>query len=412
MSDDRVGFGPTVDWSPEVETEWSLPDDSPLWRAAESWVPEVRRRTACCIGRAPVARSAFVGASADYVRPPGHNRSFYVPMNPGENAGDSVCYAGPVIAVKGSEVGCDDAVRWAKQQLGSTFPSGQVTRQRSALDFFPLAEHKIAGAMTKAEAQEEVDKTVRLQTSHLERFGFPARAPIPLFVFRWSDRVTNAYLEGVREFMCERAFSTAKGLARDGLAILVYVYPNVPIRVWDLQDDLESGGGRLEELAAAGISMSDTVSGWIDLFSRLIRLGFLPCDHTRDEVGQAFRYQNAVIDGGFVDWDSLTDERLLSDRDLDLNWEMSIRELHSTIAHFLFGVDPSGSAMSTQIVNRIYCELRARLLNDAPQLPKRLAERVVSQKWHELYTRSVESLAATPRFQPEFSGVEFLFPSG
>jgi len=86
-----------------------------------------------------------------------------------------------------------------------------------------------------------------------------------------------------------------------GLGCYVYFYPAIPFRV----RDLPGAGFHARRAAVARMDPERIVRRWIGAVARILHLGYLPATMASLGTGNCLREQNAVIDGGFVDVDSI-----------------------------------------------------------------------------------------------------------
>lgn len=296
---------------------WSLAEVAPdLWRRA------VSAELAALVdpGRIPVAVRGTPFVDGRFERPYRHLRAFYQYLE-----------GGGVLAIKGSEILAEDtaATLTAMGALRVDYPA----RGRSLLSYlehFPIVEQKIPLALPVAEAIEDCQAALAVQQAHLDRFGTLARAPLPLLAARWDDDACNRHLERLLPLLSPRAGALVKGVAADGLAVMLYAYPSLPLRVAHLDHTLGLAGaggyeGRKARLAAH-VDPAATIAGWVELAARLLALGFLPGSIESLGIGHCLEAQNAVIDGGFVDLGSI--KPLAAVRD---PWEIR-QSLHACLA--------------------------------------------------------------------------------
>jgi hypothetical protein len=241
----------------------------------------------------PPSCKAFTGA---FFRPPAHNRCFYLrPRN-----------SGGVLAFKGLEPlapGHEQVLR----NLQRTPTTGILTNQKRWAEHFALREFKVPGTMTLREAEEEATIAAAYQVRHLEAYDELAHIPLPLAVHSHGKEVHARVLAGLRPLLSRPAYERVVASSGTGLGAYVYYYPAVCTRVSELNRELPDGGfdERLARLSAQ-LDPAVIIDRWVRNITRMFYLGYLPASYANYGTGQLCGAQNAVIDGGFVDADSLT----------------------------------------------------------------------------------------------------------
>ncbi len=322
----------------------SLTNPDPVWDCAReaptvldalgppgAWLETLRRSV-------PVARSTRPFKSGPYLRLRGHLRSFCF-LLPGSG----------VIAVKGGEILAQDLDQALEAIKGPRAPL-----REAPIENFPLLEQKAPMALLLEEALDEASLTARFQAAHLARYGTLARAPVPLLVGRWSAAATEAYLSRVEGLLSSRAARVTRRLAREGLGFYAYYYPGVPVRTRHLREDARvndvDGYGRTQErLKAFGSVLvgpfepQAALEGWLRLAARMMVLGFFPCSLAQRNNGQCLSEQNACLDGGLLDLDSLEPfDRLTTGRRFTETFLLTWMELSTTALKLLTGALPAG----------------------------------------------------------------------
>jgi hypothetical protein len=157
-----------------------------------------------------------------------------------------------------------------------------------------------------------------------------------LLVFRVPERVTFEFGEDLLPLLSDRLQFSAKrkveDLLRDGLAIYVYYYPGMPIR---LAHALGSFPGSFGVGASHGplpeFDIDAAIDSWTDIFARMLVAGFVPT--TPVHTGNCLQSHNVVIDGGLCDVDSLEPiASLPHTRDLASALSTSLTELTQTVS--------------------------------------------------------------------------------
>ena len=132
--------------------------------------------------------------------------------------------------------------------------------------------------------------------------------PLPLLILR-HDEETDARVERMlAESLSAAARQRVHQLLEGRLAAYVYYYPAPPVRARDVDRLLSGLDFRQRSLAlVTRVCDPDVVVGrWVELFARMLYLGYAPGAPPSRHSGICCQPQNACIDGGFVDLDSLT----------------------------------------------------------------------------------------------------------
>lgn len=266
---------------------------------------------------------------SDFFRLSGHARSIYYKNS--ETNG--------VLAIKGGEPFAHDIDEKIKKMCDQVIMDNMHTLSET----FLLIEQKIPMALMVNEALSEAQKAMTFQQAYFNRYNELALIPLPLYVFEIPTSISNQFLKKTRHYYSNRAQTIFDAINKNGLAVYVYYYPNPPVRVNTLQEDnfenLKSGGfikllNHLEKMT----DPFSVVHSWITFVTRMLALRFFPCTLSHNEIGQMIRMQNAVIDGGFVDCDSIQSfSEIKSDREfIETSW-LTLIELSMTIRAFLSG---------------------------------------------------------------------------
>ena len=160
----------------------------------------------------------------------------------------------------------------------------------SVLERFLFVENKFPGALRLQEALDEAQLATEFQESHLERYGELARVPLPLVVHRLPDSLGLELAEKLCRRLPSRHHSRVHALLP--LGVLVYWYPTLPERVSHLREQRPA-------------DPRPAVEAWIELLTRSLLLGWVPCDPCSSLQGMCLEAQNLTLDGGMVDLDSL-----------------------------------------------------------------------------------------------------------
>jgi hypothetical protein len=353
----------------------------PVWQAAAEW-PEATRWIGDGVGAAlaagvPVLRDVHPVDHAPYLRPPGHRRAFYLrdPGGPG------------VLAIKGSEPLATnfgdflDEVGAARVgievRLGSPAIDRTLSRaELSGLDKFPILEGKVPGAVTVREALAEARAALAIQRTHVARHGVPARLSLPVFLGRWPAAVAERVAAELGARMAGRGLELAVAALAGGLAVYVYRYPSVPVRLAHLAvPDARRGADVAGRLAAIArhVEPRAALDGWLGLTARMLALGFVAKDPRAVVSGDCLQVQNACLDGGFADVESVVESRGLDERALRDAVRRTAHELALDATRLLFGLATSTVDLRDRLpdlVAIVWADLAARVEADAPVDPR------------------------------------------
>lgn len=310
------------------ETLWDVASDAPELLAAleaNAGARAARERLGAAL---PVAPSAAAFDDGGFTRPEGHRRAFY-----------ATTAEGGVAAIKGTEVGCSDVSKVLDWLARNRF----LSSAHSLLEWYPLREQKIPMALLRDEALEEARVAAAVQKAYFAHFGELAKIPLPLRVVAWSGADVDRFTSALTPLLSPRARECVARLAQGGLAAYAYYYPSLPTRVLHLvrtegaPADAAWPAYRKRLQSRLGDPLGP-VSSWIRTAARIMKLGWLPCDSSTDAVGNCLRPQNAVLDGGFVDVDSLMPlSEFRDDRHVGQAFLLSLCELSLTVATFATG---------------------------------------------------------------------------
>jgi hypothetical protein len=160
-----------------------------------------------------------------------------------------------------------------------------------------------------------------------------------------------------------------------GLAAYVYFYRNPPLRAQHLDAALETKASPFDGYRGRLAALEDrtdpqqVLHDWIALVARMLALGYMPCTHASHETGQCLRSMNAVIDGGFVDLDSmqLMSEIRAEDEFIE-TLLVTLQELSDTVMTFALGgalsrsiVGPSTALVAQAVFALVRDELRTAI---------------------------------------------------
>jgi len=308
-------------------------------------------------GSVPVAPTMLPFESDIALRPLAHRRAFYVRV-PAERGGG-------YIAIKGSEPTLGE-------DLGMLVASGihkawSTADNMRIIDVFPTREFKVPMAETLREAVGEAVIADELSQAYGRRYGEVPLLPIPLAALRWPDKVANASLDVVGPELHAFAREVVEHQITRGLGCYVYYYPTAPFpRVRDAAAALgDKGSQRFAALSAKEPPLT-TVRRWVDLFARIVALGYLPATTTRFALGQVVQAQNVVVGGGFVDVDSVRRTNTFDDwRELVEAYLFSLETFARTIGIYLFdGLGERSTASPVGLCLMWVAQMLGKAVND------------------------------------------------
>lgn len=309
---------------------WKLP--LPLAETVPHGIPDLNHY--------PVQEEVLPGQWPPYHRPKGHWRCLYQWDSWG------------CVAVKGGESHSphfDSMLEIMENQpmtLRYGFDEQPQSARLSILERFLFVENKFPGAVRLQEALDEARVAADFQLAHWQRFGELARVPLPLVVHQLPSGLEQSLVDLICRRLPERHHGRVRALLP--LGVLVYWYPTLPERVSHLRFPQGTHWQNLSRL----LEPRQVVDSWIELFTRCLLLGWVPCDPRSSLQGMCLEAQNLTLDGGMVDLDSM--RRLETFRDARPAIERSFEVLAASIAHFLTGKAASGLSgpLRQQVLSR------------------------------------------------------------
>lgn len=292
----------------------------------------------------PPAVTSFV--KKPFFRPPTSHRSYYFwPAMPAAGAPPAEGSARAVLALKGLEPCAEDFSALLDHLRRPCFSPHNMG------EHLAIEENKVAGCLSLTEALEEADRAAALQVAHLRVYGTLARVPLPLLVVRHSERTEQRVLGALRERLSAAAFEIVQPIVVAGLGAYVYYYPTPPVRVKDVDYLLQSFA--FEERTRHLRSLCDpeeVVGRWTTALARMLLLGFLPASLASLHTGSLCQPQNACLDGGFVDLDSLTRfDDLRDDTALHAGLEFTMDSMLRTVRSLVAGSADPARKESTEV---------------------------------------------------------------
>ena len=318
--------------SVEAETVWSLETECPdLWNyliQKQPWVSDLLRSN--FKDRFPIAPTLEPFDNGDCVRPPKHNRAFYI-KHPN----------GAVLAVKGSEAVSDQLERAFSQNAG-------LGSRWSIVETFPSHEQKLPYAVHIPEAVQEAKGTVQFLLKYIDSFKELPPIPIHLAVYRISEAQEKQYFLKLNNFASARSRQQCRLLARDGIATYIYFFPELPIRVAHIVPSEMLTGGICDAASREivlrekhGFDSKVSVSNFLSLVGRMLALGFFPLSMASYGIGYCTSAQNVTLTGGMVDSDSLTPfEQIRSDWEFATVFLTTLSTLCATVRVMLYSPLP------------------------------------------------------------------------
>jgi len=127
-------------------------------------------------------------------------------------------------------------------------------------------------------------------------------------VFRHSTDTVGRTRDALRHHLSPAALERIGPELEDGLAVYLYYYPSVPTRARDVEYLLDGLDFRARtfKLVAEVCDPEGVIRLWVRGFVRMLYLGYLPGSLASFRTGICCQPQNACLNGGFVDLDSLT----------------------------------------------------------------------------------------------------------
>ncbi len=187
---------------------------------------------------------------------------------------------------------------------------------------------------------------------------------MPLFVGRWPDGVADKVLAELRPRLRGRAWDVVELNARaPGSASTSITIRRCPCGSRTSRSPTPSAGARRARGARP------ILEGWLDVTARLLALGFVPKDPATVVTGDCLQVQNAVLDGGFADVESLIASSLLDDRALRDAVRRTVHELAVTATRLLLGLWVSTVDMRDRLPDIhavVWNALAERLAAEAP----------------------------------------------
>lgn len=309
----------------------------------------------------PLVPDSRIGLHGDgpFCRIPNHYRSvsFMVPSE-----ADPSLPAGAIL-FKGTEPLLGDFQEYLDWMLATPFRSAMLPLGLH----FPLELKVPPGAMWIKECKAEQFLSSQVQQRHLQRFGYLARVPLPLFVYKLTVQQVARYAESVRNRIGADAFRKIESKLADGLGIEVYYYPSLPVRAADVQ--VSAGKDALMQILTPD-DLGVVFDHWIGLLSRLLKLGYMPYAPWNHGLGSCVDPGNACIDGGFNDLLTLVPFSMIpSEAIFRQSLQLTLHSLADSVATLLAASTEASRSQASILVNTYLLEgLRKSFQSSASEL--------------------------------------------
>lgn len=211
-------------------------------------------------------------------------------------------------------------------RLGVSQPRPDEPWPRSGLEHLVFVEHKVPMALTGLEARREFRCALDVRRRIAQIRPDRPRLPRPLRLWRWPEESAEAFTRVVCAHLGTRAAESVRASLTDGPHVYVYYYPDVPRRVVD-------GASSVDD-------PRETIRRWVALFAHFLAVGYVPAGTESRGFGSCCGPQNAVIDGGFVDLDSVVPLDEIASSDVASNLDYALRSLTRSVAILLGVPDP------------------------------------------------------------------------
>lgn len=379
-----------------LKFEWELKNDYPvLWKRITLEFPQVIHFCEHISNETFIAPSLDSFDAEKKVRPFRHLRAFYEKLD-----------EGGVIAIKGTEILHPNVVDKLQvlKQIQVDYPS-RGRSLFSVIEHFPLVEQKIPMAVTLNECKEDVATAILLQSAHIKHFNEFAHAPIPLAIVKWNDVKKKQFLDQLLPLLSPRALEIVKMVSKDGLASILYYYPEIPYRVAHVNIEFKLNQNSYQERLIQLNKLfnpSDIVDKWIDNTARMLVLKLMPSSIESIGIGHCLEAQNAVLDGGFVDLGSIKPfNAIKTKKEFTQTFSSTTIDLANTIKTFLLGSQAEATAEyrnpTFTMLNTVY-KVKMQLINKLQQyakvfeLDKRLIDVIEEKSVYDTLTHSYDAL--------------------
>lgn len=241
----------------------------------------------------PLMPSSAPGEHRRLYRLKGHNRSVCLALGDDKAASD-------VVVLKGSEPLIADFDHYLAWMTGTQFGAWP----RPLAEHFPLFEGKAPGTVLLGEAEAEAATALDVQRRHLEHYGGLMRLPVPLLVWKLGADDAARTIARLEARISAMAFERLGPHLREGVGVVAYYYPAPPVRVHAVGRSAHLWPAPAA-LASHANLMTRAIPGWMTIGARLLWLGLLPTTPLSWRLGDVFDPNNACLDGGVCDVNSI-----------------------------------------------------------------------------------------------------------
>ncbi len=274
-----------------LENPWNIAErDNRLLAMVIEKDPGLRRVLDSIGDRCPIADTCRPFEDGIYHRLKGHGRSFAAHTDNG------------VLVFKGTEPLTKDYL-----EILEDAHKARDFLFLSKVDWFLLIENEpfLGQALNMADNYARV--ALEFTQKYVARFGKLPRMPFPIGVYKIPQSVADEFGAKSAPYACDRPQLNARErlgrLIQRGLGIFVYYYPGQPIRAAHATGTFPGSHVAGSFTKSANVDFKAAISGWLDLVSEMLVLGYFPTYHIHQ--GNMMQPQNLVIDGGICDIDSL-----------------------------------------------------------------------------------------------------------
>lgn len=368
-----------------METAVEVRALEPLWKVEEHYPsllvtlgePSVEQELTLLEEGVPTSSTCEAFREGAFFRPVGHTRSFCKRVNSG------------VLVFKGTEPFAHD-YEDSMLRAWNERPYGLF----SILEHFVFREHEVYMGQTRDAALACAEVSADFVFNFERAMSKLPRTPFPLRVFEVPPEVTERFLDASDRYLTNRPQLSAREKTRryaaNGLAVYVYYYPSVPIRVAHHRRQFPGAWGMWDEQAMhqksnVTFDVDSAIRSWVTLCAEMLVAGYLPT--TPVHTGHCFLEQNLVVDGGVCDIDSVEPmKRVDGERDFLDALLFSVSGLIDSIVG-LIGVEDLRQVVQLTVWNSLLSELAQ--YGERYQLDQRLAN-WISLDSYERLGRSLE----------------------
>jgi hypothetical protein len=288
-------------------------------------------------GRVPTLESCRPFDGKVWRRPLRHARAIYRAIDASTN-----------LCLKGTEAWCADL----DIELQESPKRDMHQKYINQIDWWIRIEQKSPFVMTVKEGIEEASIAAQIQTDYHDKFGGFAKLPIPIRVFKFPNSLRDSYLAKLKRVCSPSIEALAEHVVSSGLCAYCYFLEGTYERVtllghpYSAEKSGYQGRMRLLKEQFPSLDLEKSMNSWVKLAVDMMSLGWMPANYNTDYTGQMVRYNNATIDGGFVDVDSARRiSEIPSDQDFFKSFWYLITELTSCYIVSMVGADKFSTGM-------------------------------------------------------------------